>query len=126
MPKRGGSPRGSYGRNLGVRQAMGDFFRATETDTRGSRVREKEGFLAARPDHYERVAEAIVDLLKADPIGGTREIARLLHLIEYAAWLKQDRLHETQPMNDEEFAEWVRHLVVRVDQQRGGKPTSAE
>src|SRR3954470_7362828 len=81
--------------DLGVIQAMLDISLALEQEAlvgRGKRVRHEDGFLAADPDHYRRLAQGIIDLVSAHPAQGPEQLAEMLETGERSAWRRQDRL----------------------------------
>jgi hypothetical protein len=71
------------------------------------RQRRDDGFLAANPDHYRRLAEAVIDLVNAHPVLGPEQLASMLEDIESAAWHRQDRLYDPA-VDRRKLEEWRR------------------
>src|SRR5829696_7114769 len=109
MSDTGQPPPVHSGPSLGVIQAMLDIGMVHEADARvrrTERVREEDGFLPGTPDHYQRLAEAVIDLINAHPVQGPEALATMLHGIERSAWQRQDRLYEITEAKRQQLAAW--------------------
>jgi hypothetical protein len=94
MSKIDGFPSPQPEPSLGVIQAMLDIGLAQEQEAllgHSKRERDQDGFLAAHPDYYERLANAIIDLIQAHPEQGPQALPRMLRNIEWASYLRQDQ-----------------------------------